>query len=157
MKSLICMYNINRLIINSINHITKFDSVNQKTSTREKSIYLYQQLGRKCNQHGNYIGAAKAFERAAILVMDPTDQNEMNNADDQTIKATIECLESAIRNYDAIHKYKHAGTLHYRCARILRLLSGFSHEQVEQHHIKALEYFTKPDHELKQRKRIDVS
>ncbi|OTF79608.1 hypothetical protein BLA29_009599, partial [Euroglyphus maynei] len=130
--------------------------VNRKTSTREKAIHLYQQLGHKCNQHGNYIGAAKAFERAASLLMDPTDQSKMNNADDQTIMATIDCLESAIRNYDAIHKYKHAGTLHYRCSLILRLLPGFSCEKVEQHHIKALEYFTKPDHELKQRKRIDV-
>ncbi|KAH7641758.1 hypothetical protein HUG17_4803 [Dermatophagoides farinae] len=136
-----------------LNEIINF--VNLKTSTREKAIYLYQQLGRKCSQHGNYIGAAKAFERAASLLMDPTDQSEMNNADDKTIMETIQCLESAIHNYDAIHKYKHAGTLHYRCSRILRLLSDFSREQVEQHHIKALEYFTKPDHELKQRKRID--
>lgn len=72
------------------------------------------------------------------------------------IKSTIDYLESAIRNYDAIHKYKHAGTLHYRCARILRLIDADS-DQVEQHHVKALEYFTKPDHELKQRKRVDVS
>ncbi|KAH9512020.1 hypothetical protein DERF_010436 [Dermatophagoides farinae] len=137
-----------------LNEIINF--VNLKTgSTREKAIYLYQRLGRKCSQHGNYIGAAKAFERAASLLMDPTDQSEMNNADDKTIMETIQCLESAIHNYDAIHKYKHAGTLHYRCSRILRLLSDFSHSQVEQHHIKALEYFTKPDHELKQRKRID--
>lgn len=32
-----------------------------------------------------------------------------------------------------------------------------SHEEVDKHHEKALEYFTKPDHELKHRKRIDVS
>lgn len=101
------------------------------------------------------LGAAKAYERAAGLLMDITDQSQLENTDKQTLMSTIECLESAIYNYDVIHKYKHAGTLHYRCSKLLSMMNA-NHKLVEQHHIKALEYFTKPDHELKQRKRIDV-
>ncbi|KAI7690006.1 hypothetical protein SSS_01278 [Sarcoptes scabiei] len=68
--------------------------------------------------------------------------------------STIRCLELAIANYDTIKKYKHAGTLHYRCSKILRLFNA-DRKQIEQHHLKALEYFTRPDYEIKQRKRID--
>lgn len=128
----------------------------QKITNKEKAIYLYEQLALKCTQFKNYIGAAKAYERAATLMFDiskpeVTDEQE---AEKRAI-TTIGYLESAIQNYDAIHKYKHAGTLHYRCSCILRMIHGPA-DQVEKHHIKALEYFTKPNHELKQRKRIDV-
>lgn len=148
---------------------------NTKTSTKEKAIYLYEQLGMKCRQHKNYIGttasndapvtnpkplsslgAAKAFERAASLRLDISDLNESGDNREAIVTSTIRYLESAIHNYDAIHKFKHAGTLHYRCSRILKMMNA-SHEEVDKHHEKALEYFTKPDHELKHRKRIDVS
>lgn len=101
-------------------------------------------------------GAAKAFERAASLRLDISDLNESGDNREAIVTSTIRYLESAIHNYDAIHKFKHAGTLHYRCSRILKMMNA-SHEEVDKHHEKALEYFTKPDHELKHRKRIDVS
>lgn len=153
---------------------------NTNSSTKEKAIYLYEQLGVKCRQHKNYIGklateitcktlnnvtifvwyfvagAAKAFERAASLRLDISDLNETGDNREDIVTSTIHYLESAIDNYDAIHKFKHAGTLHYRCSRILKMMNA-SHEEVDKHHEKALEYFTKPHHELKHRKRIDVS
>lgn len=90
-------------------------------------------------------------------MMDVTDlsSTEHNNIDPETVMSTIRCLELAIANYDTIKKYKHAGTLHYRCSKILRLFNA-DRKQIEQHHLKALEYFTRPDYEIKQRKRIDV-
>lgn len=127
---------------------------NNKSSTKEKAIYLYEQLGLKCRQHKNYIGAAKAFERAASLRLDISDLNENGDNREAIVTSTIRYLESAIDNYDAIHKFKHAGTLHYRCSKILKMMNA-SHEEVDKHHEKALEYFTKPHHELKHRKRID--
>ncbi len=100
-------------------------------------------------------GAAKAFERAASLRLDISDLNENGDNREAIVTSTIRYLESAIDNYDAIHKFKHAGTLHYRCSKILKMMNA-SHEEVDKHHEKALEYFTKPHHELKHRKRIDV-
>ncbi|KAJ6218211.1 hypothetical protein RDWZM_009368 [Blomia tropicalis] len=98
--------------------------------------------------------AAKAYERAASLRLDISELNKTGDNKDTIVTETIRYLEAAIENYDAIHKFKHAGTLHYRCSRILKMMNA-SHEEVDRHHEKALEYFTKPDHELKQRKRID--
>lgn len=129
----------------------------QKITNKEKAIYLYEQLAIKCAQFKNYIGAAKAYERAATLLFDISKPEVANEHEaEKKALATIGYLESAIQNYDAIHKYKHAGTLHYRCSCILRMIK-WPLSQVEKHHIKALNYFTKPNHELKQRKRIDVS
>lgn len=102
------------------------------------------------------LGAAKAYERAASLRLDVSDLNESGDNREDIVTSTIRYLESAILNYDAIHKFKHAGTLHYRCSRILKMINA-SHEEVGRHHEKALEYFTKPDHEFKHRKRVDVS
>ncbi len=99
-------------------------------------------------------GAAKAFERAATLRFDSPDV--LNDKSTNDIKMTIQYLESAIVNYDAIHKYRHAGTLHYRCSRILRLMNA-SPAEVAKHYSQALEYFTMRNHEVKHRKRIDAS
>ena len=112
-------------------------------------------MGQKCSQSKNFIGAAKAFERAASLRYDLTEKFEFEPTIED-VKATVLYLEDAIKNYAAIHKYKHAGTLHYRCSMILRKINA-SNDEVDKHHEKALEYFTKPNHELKNRKRVDVS
>ena len=112
-------------------------------------------MGQKCSEHKNFIGAAKAFERAAGLRYDLVEEFEQQEPTTEDVSATVSYLEAAIENYAAIHKYKHAGTLHYRCSKILRKINA-SHGEVDKHHQRALEYFTKPDHELKNRKRVDV-
>ena len=99
-------------------------------------------------------GAAKAYEKAATLRFDSPNVLAEKNSNDT--KTTIQYLESAIVNYDAIHKYRHAGTLHYRCSRILRLMNA-TPEEVAKHYCQALEYFTMRNHEVKHRKRIDVN
>ncbi|CAG2107839.1 unnamed protein product [Medioppia subpectinata] len=125
---------------------------NDKSSTQDKAIYLYGQLAHKCHQQKNFMGAAKAYERAATLRFD--NPNILNESNSKDTKTTIQYLESAIVNYDAIHKYRHAGTLHYRCSKILRLMNAKS-EEVAKHYCQALEYFTMRNHEVKHRKRID--
>jgi hypothetical protein len=68
----------------------------------------------------------------------------------------IQYLESAILNYDAIHKYRHAGVLHHRCSQILSLANA-SPAEVAKHYNEAMEHFTMRKRDFKYRKRADAS
>ncbi len=69
---------------------------------------------------------------------------------------TIQYMESAIVNYDAIHKYRDAAFLHHRCSQILSLMNASSAE-VAKHINEALEHFTTRKHDDINRRRADAS